>query len=67
MPHVQDYLQIRREAHSTSNVMRMEASVFILRAAWEGVEAVVVLLTGGRGGSAMSESVKSGIGAAAGG
>ena len=67
MPHVQDYLQIRREAHSTSNVMRMETSVFTLRPAWEGVEAVVALLTGGRGGSAMSESVKSGIGAAAGG
>lgn len=67
MPNVQDYLQIRREAHSTSNVTRMETSVFILRAACEGDEAVVVLLTGGRGGSATSESVKSGIGAAAGG
>jgi hypothetical protein len=64
---VQDYLQMRREAHSISNAMRIETSVRILRAACEGDAAVVVLLTGGRAGSATSASVKSGIGAAAGG
>lgn len=63
----QDYLQMRREAHSISNAMRIETSVRILRAACEGDAAVVVLLTGGRAGSATSASVKSGIGAAAGG
>jgi hypothetical protein len=64
---VQDYLQMRREAHSISNVMRIETSVRIMRAASEGDAGVVVLLTGGRAGSATSASVKSGIGAAAGG
>lgn len=64
---VQDYLQTRRDAHSISNVMRIETSVCILRVAWEGDAALVVLLTGGRAGSATSASVKSGIGAAAGG
>ena len=58
---------MRREAHSISNVMRIETSVCILRAACEGDAGVVVLLTGGRAGSATSASVKSGIGAAAGG
>lgn len=64
---VQDYLQMRREAHSISNVMRIETSARILRAAREGDAGVVVLLTGGRAGSVTSASVKSGIGAAAGG
>lgn len=56
-----------REAHSISNVTRIKTSVCILRAACEGDAGVVVLLTGGRAGSATSASVKSGIGAAAGG
>jgi hypothetical protein len=59
--------QIRREAHSTSSVTSIETSICILRPpACEGVSAVV-LLTGGRGGSATSDCVKSGIGASAGG
>lgn len=60
------YIQIRREAHSISNVTRIETSVRILMTACDGAGAVA-LLTGGRGGSATSESVKSGIGAIAGG
>lgn len=45
--------------------MRIETSVRILSVACEGDAAVVVLLTGGRAGSATSASVNSGIGAAA--
>jgi hypothetical protein len=44
----------------------IETSIRTLRPACEG-DSAVVLLTGGRGGSATSDSVKSGIGAAAGG
>ncbi|WVZ74799.1 hypothetical protein U9M48_022935, partial [Paspalum notatum var. saurae] len=60
-------LELRKGAHSIRSVTRIETSVRILRDAWEGDAAVVVLLTGGRAGSATSASVKSGIGAAVGG
>lgn len=56
-----------REAHSTSSATMIEASVRILMAREAPGAGAVTFLTGGRGDSATSESVKRGIGAIAGG